>query len=156
LLAVGVAFEVAARLNRALRDEISVWAEGFVFSLGVLPHGPSIAIKKTGRGVRCFGKGLPNPNVAILFKNIDGALLVFLGRIGTPVAAAQRRFIVHGPIAESSQVARTLAIVQSFLFPRIVVDKTYRRPPRLGASGLPIKAAIYLALVPGLILRAVR
>jgi hypothetical protein len=157
LLALAVAFELASVLSRRVRQELSYWPDGLTFAMGVLPNGPTISIKKIpGNRVQYLGRGLHSPDVSILFKNLDCAMMVFLGLIGTPQAAAERRFVVHGNIADSTRVARTLAIVQAFLFPEFVVRATYRRPPKMGLGDLSIKMAICLALLPGLAIRAFR
>jgi hypothetical protein len=154
LLAVGVTFELAAKHCPDTRREIAGWSDNLVFSMGVLPDGPYISVKKEGEGVRYLGAFMDNPDVAILFKNVDCAVMMFTGQIGTPVAASERRFLIRGNISESMRIARTLNWVQAYLFPSLITDHIFRRPVRLNARQLWIKSKIYAALTPGLLLKA--
>jgi hypothetical protein len=114
-----------------------------------------MTVRKEGRDrVRFLGMRMEDPGLAILFKHIDCALPVFIGQMGTPVAAAEKRFIVRGDISESMRVSRTLAIVQTYLFPAFVIRMTFRRAPAMGLNHLWTKMLINLGLVPGLMLRA--
>jgi hypothetical protein len=148
LLAVGVAFELAAKFDPAVRREIAAWAEDEIFAMGVLPDGPMMSLQKVGDRVKFLGMGEAPSDVAILFKNVDAALLVFTGQIGTHIAAAEKRFIVRGDLTESMKISRTLSMVQAYLFPGLIVNKTFRRPPKFTGEQLLIKAKIYAALMP--------
>lgn len=149
LITLGVAFEIAAKYAQDVKEEISSWREGMVFTMGVLPNGPYMSVKKEGDRIRYLGTKKPEEmDLAILFKNFDAALLVFLGQIGTPTAAAQRRFIVQGNLSESSGVARALDMVQTYLFPGIILKKTFRRPPKLTPAQMLTKAKVYGLLAP--------
>ena len=46
LLALGLCFEMVSRHSREMQDELGDWEEGRVVSLGVLPEGPSMAVRK--------------------------------------------------------------------------------------------------------------
>jgi len=154
LLATGVTFELASRFSRDLKDEIADWPEGLVFTMGTLPSGPYMSVKKEGDRIRYLGAGMKDPDVAILFKNLDAALMVFTGQIGTPAAAAQHRFIVHGNISTSMKISRALSLVQMFLFPGFILKKTFKTPPRLTASQMATKGIIMAALTPALLWNA--
>ncbi|NLH47514.1 MAG: SCP2 sterol-binding domain-containing protein [Myxococcales bacterium] len=156
LVAVGVAFELAARYDPELREELSRWRNGEVFSMGILPKGPYISIRCANGEAQYLGLGMRDPDVAILFKNLDAAMLVFTGQIGTHTAAAEKRFIIRGNISESMKIARALSIVQAYVFPRFIVMKTYKKPPAVSAQRLWIKAKIYAGLTPALLTKIAR
>ncbi|HPM77083.1 MAG TPA: hypothetical protein PK961_08335 [bacterium] len=155
LVAVGVAFELAAKYSQDVRDEVATWRDNLVFAMGVLPNGPYITIQKTGHDqVKYLGSYMQMPDVAILFKNFDCALMVFTGQMGTHIAAAERRFIIRGNIGETMSINRALGIVQSFLFPGIIVQKTFRRVPEPSTERTMAKFKVLAALTPALALKA--
>jgi hypothetical protein len=156
LLALGVAFEYLSRDSAELRKEIAVWEEGRVFSIGILQDGPSITLKKEGGAIRYLGQGLKQPHLTFYFKNMDSALMVFVGMIGAHTATVQHRTIVHGDIGTAMEALRAMSIVQKYLFPGFVLGNTFRRPPVYSFGELMFKAWFMLRLGPGLIAAARR
>jgi len=149
LKAVGVAFELAAKWDPDVQREIADWNDNEVFAMGVLPNGPFITIQKVGKDrVKFLGTGMKNPNVGILFKNLDAAMMVFTGQIGTHIAAAERRFIVLGNLSECMKISRTLLLVQAFLLPGFIVKKSFKRAPKFTREQMITKAKIYAAFAP--------
>ena len=57
LLALGVAFEMLSKRSREMKDEIEDWEDGRVLCLGVLPAGPSMAVRKENGALHYIGKG---------------------------------------------------------------------------------------------------
>lgn len=156
LLALGVAFEQASKYSKELRDQIADWKDGLTFSMGIWPDGPAMTVKKEGKRAKFLGLGMKDPELAILFKNVDGALLTFTGRIGTPQAAAQRRFIIQGNLTEGVKVARAMDLVQIMLFPKIILDKAFKRPPEMTPARKIAKARVMASLPAGLAMGALR
>jgi len=146
LVASGVAFELVSKHSPELKAEIADWEEGRVFSLGVLPDGPAVSLKKEGDRIRYLGKGYKNPKLKLLFKNIDCARLMMTGKTSSSAAFAQHRTILHGNIVEAMQVSRAMAIMQSYLFPRSVLKKSMKRPPKLTLAQRLLKARIMATL----------
>jgi hypothetical protein len=153
MLALGFAFESVSRHAPELKAEISEWEDGFTFSLGVLPGEPAITLKKEGDRIRYLGAGYKEPQVKILFKNIDSAILPFTGQIGTHTAFVQHRNILHGGITEGVQIARALGIVQTYLMPGFVLKKTFKRPPKLSAAQMLLKARLLSTVGFGILLK---
>ena len=129
LLVSGVAFELVSKHSPELKAEIADWEEGRVFSLGVLPDGPAISLKKEGDRIRYLGKGYRDPKLKLLFKNIDCAHLMMTGNI-----------------AEAMQTSRAMAIVQSYLLPGSVLKKSMKRPPKPMPAQRLLKARIMATL----------
>lgn len=148
LMAVGVAFELSSKWDEAIQHEIEDWTPGVTFAMGVLPDGPFMTVQKEGKHVRYIGLGRKDPDVAICFKNLDAALLVFTGQIGTHLAAAEKRFLVQGDLTETVKISRTLSMVQAYVFPGLIVRKTFKRPPVFTPKQKWIKAKVYAALMP--------
>lgn len=151
LLALATAFELASKKSAELKTELADWREGLVFSLGVLPDGPAVALKKEGGALKYLGKGHHDSELKVLFKNMDSALLPLTGQIGAHTAFAQHRAIVHGSLYEAMQVNRAMVLVQKFLMPGLILKKTSKRPPQMSGSDYLVKAYVMIALAPGLL-----
>ena len=146
LLASGVAFDLVSKHSPELKAEIADWEEGRVFSLGVLPDGPAISLRKEGDRIRYLGKGYKNPKLKLLFKNIDCAHLMMTGKISSSAAFAQHRTILHGNLVDAMQISRAMAIVQSYLLPGSALKKSMKRPPRPTPAQRLLKARIMATL----------
>ena len=162
LLALGTAFELVSQRVPELQAEIAGWEEGRTVSLGVSPAGPHMRIQKRGARITFLGMGLGSKDAgtaagtAILFKNLDSAVMVFAGLIGSHQAVAENRVAVHGSNRRAMEMTRAMAIVQTYLFPDFMLKRTFKRPPTLSARQLMTKAGIYASLVPMLALTAWR
>lgn len=154
LLALGTAFELASRLSVDIKKEIAQWEDGFTFCLGVHPDGPYMTARKEGNAVKFLGMDKIDPDVAIIFKNLDSALMVFTGGIGNATAGAQKRFAILGNVTLAMQLNRVLCLVQMFLLPGIILNKTFKRPPKLSFSQLLVKGGVMAGLTPVLALNA--
>jgi len=146
LVTSGVAFELVSKHSPELKAEIADWEDGRVFSLGVLPDGPSISLKKEGDRIRYLGKGYKDPKLKLLFKNIDCAHLLMTGKMSSDAAFAQHRTILHGNIVDAMQTSRAMAIVQSYLLPGSVLNKSMKRAPKMTRAQRLLKARIMATL----------
>jgi len=148
LLALAAVFELASRYVPEMQAEIDGWDEGRRVTIGVLPSGPYITIEKSRGRIRYMGSQPGDASVSIFFKNLDSAVLVFTGQLGAAWAVAENRVCVHGSNSEALQVTRAMAVVQTYLFPALILKKTFKRPPQLSAAQLANKARIMGLLAP--------
>ncbi len=146
LLALGAAFEIVSKHSAELVAEIADCEDGYIFSIGVLPDGPAISLKKEGNRIRYLGKGYKDTKLKILFKNLDAAVLVFIGRMGTHTATAQHRTILHGNIGEAMIVSRAMNIVETYIYPGFILKNTMKRPPKLTPAQLLLKVWVMATL----------
>lgn len=151
LLALGVTFELTSKYVKEMKQEIADWSEGHRITIGVLPKGPYMTIEKRGDRIHYLGMSKQNPNLSILFKNLDTAILIFTGQLGSPAAVAEQRVCIHGDNSQAMQATRAMAIVQTYLFPGLILDNTFKRPPKLSPFQLALKAKIMGLLTPKLI-----
>jgi hypothetical protein len=151
LVALGVAFEILSRHSAEMRREIEPWSEGRTFALGVLPAGPSIAVRKQHGRLEYLGRGDHGAPLRILFKNVDSALGVLTGLMSAHQAFAEHRILVHGPIDETVQANRAMAIVVKFLFPSVMLGSLTKRKPVFTRQELLLKARLYATLGPALV-----
>ena len=148
LLALGVAFEFISRHSQEMKDEIECWDEGRIVCLGVLPDGPSIAIRKELDRLVYLGRGDHGAGLKILFKNLDSALMPLTGIIGAHTAFAEHRAIVHGSLYQAMQANRAMAIVVKFLFPGIILNRIVKRKPQMTGADYLVYARLNAVLVP--------
>ena len=140
LLALSAAFETVSKRSPEMRAELARWDDGHAFALGVLPRGPAITMRKEGGRLRYAGPACRDADVKVLFKNVDNALLPLTGQIGADMAFIQHRAALHGEVAHGMWTSRALAIVQTYLLPGFILRRTFKRPPRLTARQLMLKA----------------
>ncbi|MFA6035296.1 MAG: hypothetical protein WC889_20535 [Myxococcota bacterium] len=150
LMALGATFELASELVPEMQEELKDWDEGRRVSIGVLPAGPYITIQNVGGRIKYLGLGQKAPDLSVLFKNLDSAVLIFAAQIGSATAVAENRICIHGSNSYAMAATRAMAIVQTYLFPGIILKKTFKRAPVLDAKHLLIKARIMGLLVPRL------
>lgn len=148
LLALGTAFEIVSKYGRDLRAEIADWEEGRVFSLGVMPNGPSMVLKKEGGRIRYLGSRSEKAEPKILFKNMDCAFMPLAGMMSSDTAFVQHRAILHGSVGSAMEVSRAMAIVQIYLLPGFMFGRLYKRPPKLSLGQYLLKAWVFTVLLP--------
>lgn len=151
LAALGAAYEILSKHSRALQLETAEWEDGRTFSIGVLPRGPAITIRKEGDRLVCLGRGDHDAPIKLLIKNMDSAVLMMTGKCPMFTATAERRVVIHGAIDVATQIGRTLEIVQSFLFPGFMLKHLSKRVPTFSRQELLLKARLYATIAPTLV-----
>ena len=146
LLALGGTFEKVSKHSAELKQEIKTWKKGIVISLGVLPNGPSISLKEDNGTIRYLGRGYKNPDVRILFKNMDSAFMPFTAQMGSHIAFVQHRALLHGNVVDGIKANRAMGIVQAYLLPGIVFKKVFKLPPKLTLRQKLFKLYVYLTM----------
>jgi hypothetical protein len=150
LLALGAAFELCSELAPEMAEEISDWEDGRKIGIGVLPNGPAITICKEGGKIRFLGASLIDPDLCMYFKNLDSAMLIFTAQIGAAQAVAENRVCLHGSNYQAMQVTRAMAIVQTYLFPGVLLKATFKNAPKLSRKQIATKVKIMGLLAPRL------
>jgi hypothetical protein len=87
----------------------------------------------------------------MLFKNLDAAIPVFLGIKGSFQAFAENRILVDGNLAHTMEINRAANIVNSYLFPGIVLKKIMKRPPEMNLARYITNARVYGGIIPAFI-----
>jgi len=168
LFLFGATFELVSKYSKELKKELGLWEEGRAFSLGIMNGGPAITVQKKGDRAVFVGMGHYNPKLSIYFKNVDGALLVFLGQvgrnkasskkptswldyfhlapIGSHMSSIEQRIFLHGDQAEAIQTVRAMNIVQKYLFPDFILKRSFKVPPTYTIEQLVVKGLVYCML----------
>lgn len=148
---LGPAFEVISKRVPEIREELKSWDDGRRFAIGILPKGPYITLEKRGDMIHYLGRGLISADIAMLFKNFDAALPVFLGMKGSFQTFAENGMIVEGNLSHTMEVNRVANIVYAYLFPGVILKIILKRPPKLNMLQLITKARVYMALTPAIV-----
>jgi len=151
LLALGSTFELVSGHSSELKKEIADWQDGVVMLLGVFPDGPAMSVKKENGGIRFLGMGMCDADLKVLFKNLDSAMMVLTGQMGAHTAFAQCRAVVYGNLGAGMQLSRALNIVQKFILPSFMLNRTFKRPPVFSSDDLLLKARVMATLAPRMI-----
>jgi hypothetical protein len=151
LSVLGPAFEVVGKYVPEFKEEIKSWEDGRRFSIGVLPRGPYITLEKRGDKIHYLGKGLQSPSISMFFKNLDSAVLMFVGMSGTHQAFAQNRIIVDGNLSHTMEVNRVVNIVETYLWIGPFLTNVLKRVPKLSLSQWINKGKVYMNLTPAII-----
>ena len=156
---VVVMINVIARLlaacscvDKVFRDEIAQLPEGFVLSMGVLPKGPAIYLRKHKSGsLQCVQlKQFAEVDLTISFKHITHAFLVFSFQEGTAASFANERMLLNGEISEGMIVVRCLNRMESLVLPRFIASKILKRYPTIRLQEKMLGALrIYCAFLAG-------
>ena len=133
LWVVGRAIQVAARVDKNLKEEFDNFPENFMFSLGVLPNGPFCIVGKDKKGrAKYMGWNTTGKKLTLRLgiKNIEAAFLVLSFQESTTVAFAHDRFIVDGDVAEGLAIVRILDMVEVYLLPWPIARLAVKRYPK--------------------------
>ncbi len=156
LTVIGAAFEVVSKMSREMQAEIADWNEGRTCAVGVLPNGPFITLQKKNNQIVYLGKGKKEADVTFLFKNLDAAVLLFTAQMSAHQAAAECRILVDGVNSYAMELNRALSIVETYLFPGIILKMIFKRPPKLTTKQQIVKGRILAALMPNIVKHLVK
>lgn len=140
---LGRGFEVLAKVDNRVREEVSEWKEGTSVKLKVNPNGPSMFVRKTGGKIKYLGNKDSDADISINFKNIEGAVQLLTGQTGIHNAFAEHRFTVKGDIFFVMSVVRCMYIVEAYLFPKFIAKKVLKEIPKKRVSSI----SIYLKVI---------
>jgi hypothetical protein len=132
-----------SKIEKVIQKELEFYDDGFTIELKVFNTDTKVAIEKTGNNFKYLGsKYTKTPDLSIIFKSYEGALLLILGRIGVYEGYAQHRFIVKGDIIASMPFIRILYYVEAYLFPKSICKRVLKEIPE--RSSPKIKAYLHL------------
>ncbi|OHD56674.1 MAG: hypothetical protein A2Y33_13210 [Spirochaetes bacterium GWF1_51_8] len=148
LFVFGRAFQAVSKLDSRVQDELLGIPEGFTLRLSVFPEGPSILLKKSQNSVRFIGTSSAEPDMHLILKSRETAVMFFTGRMGVSGAFAGHRLELHGDLNIAMTVSRCIAIVQRYLFPAFVCERVMRGVPAMGFLRQISRLLVYLLAIP--------
>lgn len=150
---VGRAIVAASKADRDVQREFDALPDGFTFSLGVLPVGPRMVIRKESTGkVRYLGQGKGEVmDLDLTIKHMQAFFMIFSFQESTPTANARARLFVDGGVPEACAVVRVLDIVQVYLLPKFIAKLAVKRYPAWSwTRHTLVRSMVYLRTVTGI------
>ncbi len=145
---LGRAFQSAVKVDSELKKEVTPWKDDFTLSMGVLPNGPKMAIRKKDNRIHYLGCHFSCSDLEINFKNIECAFLVLTPQIGAAQAFAERRLSVKGDLAIASSFTRCLNLIIAYLYPKFITEKLVKRVPPMPLKRQINRIYIYILGIP--------
>jgi len=130
---VGRALQAISEQDEKIQRETSVFPEGFVFCMQVLPDGPGFTLRKsTGNTLTFLGSPPPEkPDLAIYIKHVEHAFRVLSFQESTARAFANDRMIVDGNISYAIRMVRALNRLEAFILPKLVAELAVKEYPQI-------------------------
>lgn len=133
-----------SKIEEGVKEELKYYEDGFVVELKVFNTDTKVAVKKMGDEFKYLGsKYNSTPDLSIIFKSYEGALLLVLGQIGVYEGYSQHRFIVKGDFIKGMPFVRILYYVEAYLFPRFINNNILKEMPKRSST----KINAYLRLL---------
>lgn len=133
-----------SKIEKAVQEEIEFYEDGFIIELKVFNTDTKVAVEKIGNRFKYLGsKNNRTPDLSVIFKSYEAALLLVLGQIGVHEGYAQHRFIAKGDLIDSMPFIRILYYVEAYLFPKFITKNILKEFPKRSSS----KAKAYLRLL---------
>lgn len=112
-------FNIVNKIEPNVYREVQKWQDGYTIKIQTCDNGPSLLLKKQGRKIVRLEEE-QECNLEIIFKNLDSAFLLLIGRLGIAKAYCEHRFLLKGDIMEAMSLVRCLDIVENYLFPKFI------------------------------------
>lgn len=126
-----------SKIEDAVKEELKFYEDGFTIELKVFNTDTKVAIMKMGNEFKYLGsKYKTTPDLSVIFKSYEGALLLVLGQIGVYEGYGQHRFMVKGDLIKSLPFIRILYYVEAYLFPKFISKNILKEMPERSSSKL--------------------
>ena len=130
---IGRSLEAASQVDKEIRREVATLPDRLMFEMRVLPSGPALVMVKTDEGaLRYVGTSAPRKvDVAMKFKHLQHAFMVFSFQESTARSFANDRILLDGEIAFAMKLVRCLNRMESLILPKIIAERALKRYPNL-------------------------
>lgn len=130
---IGRSLEAASQVDKVIRSEVANLPDRLMFEMRVIPNGPALVMVKTDEGsLRYVGTHAPRKvDVAMKFKHLQHAFLVFSFQEGTARSFANDRILLDGEIAYAMKIVRCLNRMESLILPKFIAQRALKRYPVL-------------------------
>ena len=133
----------SSKIESAVQDELLAFEDNFVIELKIFNTETKVAVQKLGNEFKYLGnKYNMAPDISVIFKSYEGALLLILGQIGVYEGYAQHRFIFKGDFIQGMSLVRILYYVEAYLFPQFITKNILKEMPKLSSN--KFKAYLHL------------
>lgn len=133
-------------LDDNVREEMQYFKEGTSILLKIEPSGPCMLLSKENGKLKFIGLKEAHADLAIYFKNIEGAIAVLTGKSSIAQSYAEHRFVMKGNVASGMCLVRCLCILESYLFPEFITKKILKPSPVKSTNSLRIYISALLGI----------
>ena len=131
-----------------VQKEIAQFPANFVIQMKVLPSGPSFTLRvNDDHSLTMLRDFAGKPDLAVKFKHISHAFLVFSFQEGTARAFANDRMIADGDVSHAIRLVRCLNRMEALILPAAVAKLAVKRYPALSLPEKAVTAARIYTLV---------
>lgn len=145
---LGRGFQSIAARDEEVKREVESWEDSFSILFEVLPNGPYLYLQKQNGQLRTLGLQKGEADLAISFKTLGSAFLIFTGQIGTPQGYAEHRMSVKGDLARAMSLIRCLNLVEFYLFPAFIARRILKRLPAMTMRRFALRLHVYFLGIP--------
>lgn len=133
-----------------VREEVDSWENGMTYCLKCCADGPQLFIRKNSQGLQRLKPAIQKDyDTCFEFKSLDEAFLVLTGRQGVAGAYAAHGFLLHGDIGTAMSFARSIDLVEAYLFPAFMTRRILKEIPKKESGSLALYAAVLGGIVTG-------
>ena len=143
---LGRGLQACTILDSNVKNEIECFKEGTSILLKIEPSGPCMLLSKENNKLKFKGLKEAPADLAIYFKNIEGAILVLTGKIGIAQSYAEHRFVMKGNVASGMCLVRCLCTLESYLFPKFISKKILKSVPVKSTNSFRIYISTLLGI----------
>ena len=120
---------VSSRFDSKIQNELKTWPENLTLKYTVDPIGPSLVLKKANNRLNMSMSS--EADLIIVIKSIEIAYQLLTAQMGTIQAFMEHRATMKGDVVIATSLIRILNRVQTYLFPRVIVKRLIKRPPKI-------------------------
>lgn len=133
-----------------VRTEVDSWENGMTYCLKCSANGPQLFIRKNRNGLQRLNPKIQTTyDTCFEFKSLEEAFLVLTGRQGVAGAYAAHGFLLQGDIGTAMSFARSIDLVEAYLFPAIMTKHILKEVPKKEVSALAIYGYIIGGILKG-------
>ncbi len=145
---VGRGLAIASRVDGEIAHELSHLPAVMIIAMRVHPNGPCCFLQHTGTDLAYLGpRTSSEADMAIIFKHLQHAWLLYTFQENTPIAFARNRIVLDGEIAHAVVFNRCLARLLTLILPRLIARRAVKRYPAIALRDkLLLATSIYLRL----------
>lgn len=116
---LGRAIKTCYKLDSRVKNEFNAYPDDLIFRMNIMPDGPSLMMKKEKEDLIILKDSSIRPDLDIIFKSIEGALMALTGKKSVATCYSEQRFIITGDLAHGTRFVRIMNLVEANLFPKI-------------------------------------
>lgn len=133
-----------------VREEVDSWENGMTYCLKCSADGPQLFIRKNKNGLQRLNPRIQKAyDTSFEFKSLETAFLVLTGRQGVAGAYAAHGFMLQGDIGTAMSFARSMDLVEAYLFPKFMTKHILKEVPQKEVSTFTVYAAVISGIVTG-------